>query len=1361
MDGYPSSIEIVSRLSAIHNQEIMDTEQAKLNNNPQTYPNHQFGSILTHHLEEWKKSCVDEKLTFLNLISLIGFTVYEYLLYGLPDSERRNDGRLRDKWLNRYAHLPDGGWWVSGLDPLNNWLPMEWGRFKPDNPRLCGKKNKPIKYESPPKVANRVTYFNLPAHIWDKIAARYGIKRYHSPLAFRLADQINSLVREGQRVKGKGERNVKKTFSPSPSLGARSLASYAERQRSCQARSALAFCEGCGSHRLTFSPDLTEINWTKTSDKINLLIFWEWLQQHPSIPIILTEGEKKAATLLSMGFAAIALPGIWGGRVGSKHNEQLHPDLLPLAQKGRKFIILFDYETKPKTKYNIYQATLRTGEAIEKAGCRCEVASLPGSEKGVDDFVAARGLDASVLLTSIIDDALTLSEYKQVCYPRPRGLSNKYPFDIELKSRYLSKEIATNCIFFPDIHIGSAKYKEACSELENSSYYKELYSSIVNEDYQFQMKSIRSAFPDSGLVVLASGMGTGKTELMAQFRLANPRLRFLNLGHRVNLLKNLSERLKTKMYSDLESGKLTEALALSITIDSLYKLQNQLVEYGCVFIDEACQYLAHLLHSKTCKQHRAEILDVLEYIIGKARLVVIADAHMDDVTVDFFRAMRPEGEKPFIIKNNYQQGGRVVYLYESDDSSTLVLKIFTALMLGQKIMVVSDSKKFIKKLEAAMTVRVLTTEAREKVNGKREKDRCSDAETGRRGDAVNFSEQADSSPSTDNITKDKGFNTKPLSSHREETTDTSNSTPRQEKGKIEKPKIKNLPPSPLPLPLSPNDDQDSSNNNKENRLRIWSIHAENSGSEENIAFIKDISSEVKNVDVLLASPSLGTGVDIPEYHFDAVFGAFQAVSQTATECAQALHRYRPQVPLHIWVAPRPPFGYKETNAAKIKERMLQLNEMTAFLIRIDKETGKKGAEKDWALDAYCQIEANRNRSINNLRDDMRSLLTEMEYNIISVEAESDPDIKNQLREAGRTLDTAYNTAVAQASNISPAEYLNRQSKNYLSPEEVVECQKYRIQRDYGMLVTEELVKRDDGGHLISKLIALEGILSPSNGEIVDPATGKKYPAPPPIVAQRDLKERDNLPLCMDWHNYSGKWLARHVLGLPKILTRLLAAEEVTATDPDLVKMTEIAQASRAHIKAILGFTISPKCTPIWLLSTLLDQLGLKMTSRRKGGKGKQVRYYSLTVEDLSFAIDVLQHRERQREEKALKEQERLEKERIYQTRMQTTYGIDPPEPKVVTPPQKGNIYPLDEPLTTNQESVKTEETEYKDSLPNILNKLKPCLELLEGVIKGGEELIIQVMVVLLANFGGQKETMVLQHQLLYWLVRTKKLITFT
>ncbi|WP_225226177.1 hypothetical protein [Komarekiella delphini-convector] len=87
------------------------------------------------HYQEWVKgSAVDPNLTALNVRSLSGSEVYEYLLYALPQTARRNDLRLRDSYLRRYAHATESAWWVSGLDPLNDWLPMDWGRMKPDSP---------------------------------------------------------------------------------------------------------------------------------------------------------------------------------------------------------------------------------------------------------------------------------------------------------------------------------------------------------------------------------------------------------------------------------------------------------------------------------------------------------------------------------------------------------------------------------------------------------------------------------------------------------------------------------------------------------------------------------------------------------------------------------------------------------------------------------------------------------------------------------------------------------------------------------------------------------------------------------------------------------------------------------------------------------------------------------------------------------------------------------------------------------------------------------------------------------------------------------------------------------------------------
>ncbi|MEH2150890.1 MAG: hypothetical protein V7K63_22790 [Nostoc sp.] len=83
----------------------------------------------------------------------------------------------------------------------------------------------------------------------------------------------------------------------------------------------------------------------------------------------------------------------------------------------------------------------------------------------------------------------------------------------------------------------------------------------------------------------------------------NPQLSFMNNGHQVILLKNLSvgvarllyetlrerHRLQTAMYSVISCGDWAKAKALSITVDSLYKMANDLQAYDILFIDEACQ----------------------------------------------------------------------------------------------------------------------------------------------------------------------------------------------------------------------------------------------------------------------------------------------------------------------------------------------------------------------------------------------------------------------------------------------------------------------------------------------------------------------------------------------------------------------------------------------------------------------------------------------------------------------------------------------------------------------------------------------------------------------------------------------------
>jgi hypothetical protein len=346
--------------------------------------------------------------------------------------------------------------------------------------------------------------------------------------------------------------------------------------------------------------------------------------------------------------------------------------------------------------------------------------------------------------------------------------------------------------------------------------------------------------------------------------------------------------------------------------------------------------------------------------------------------------------------------------------------------------------------------------------------------------------------------------------------------------------------------------------------------------------------------------------------------------------------------------------------------------MTAFLIRIDRETGRRGAEKDWALDAYCLLQAARNQSINNLRDDLRELLASMGNEIIPTGDQTDVAAHTRLKAAAESLAVAHNRAVVSAADITASVYRSRASKDYLKPEEVFECEKFRLRDAYGCEVTEELVDLDDGGRLISRLVQLEAILAQPDGTIADPTTGRIYPAPPLYVASRDRAEREQLSICTDWANHSAQWLARFNLGLRGILQRLIAGEGVKATDPDLQRMNAIALKCAVHIKAILGFTVPPNCSPIWLLALLVKQLGLKLVSRKEGTRGKQVRIYVLAEAERDFALHVLAHRAYKRVEKETREQELRERMRRYQAAMQSRYGVDPPPPPVSTPPEQGS-----------------------------------------------------------------------------------------
>lgn len=119
--------------------------------------------------------------------------------------------------------------------------------------------------------------------------------------------------------------------------------------------------------------------------------FWLWVLNHPQIPVVITEGAKKAGCLLTYGWVALALTGVDCGQQGK--GQKLHPSLKPFIVPGRPIYIAFDADVIVKPQV---EKALRTlGHLVVQAKGLLRIVSWDLEQgKGCDDLIVAFGLEA-------------------------------------------------------------------------------------------------------------------------------------------------------------------------------------------------------------------------------------------------------------------------------------------------------------------------------------------------------------------------------------------------------------------------------------------------------------------------------------------------------------------------------------------------------------------------------------------------------------------------------------------------------------------------------------------------------------------------------------------------------------------------------------------------------------------------------------------------------------------------------------------------------------------------------------------------------------------------------------------------------
>ena len=122
-----------------------------------------------------------------------------------------------------------------------------------------------------------------------------------------------------------------------------------------------------------------------------------------TIPLWITEGTKKADSLISAGECAIALIGVWNFKGKSRdplanNSSVLLADFDAIAFNGRTVYIAFDSDVMIKA--SVQQALARLTAILRQRGAHVFHVYLPdkpdGSKQGVDDFLAAGGTVADL-----------------------------------------------------------------------------------------------------------------------------------------------------------------------------------------------------------------------------------------------------------------------------------------------------------------------------------------------------------------------------------------------------------------------------------------------------------------------------------------------------------------------------------------------------------------------------------------------------------------------------------------------------------------------------------------------------------------------------------------------------------------------------------------------------------------------------------------------------------------------------------------------------------------------------------------------------------------------------------------------------
>lgn len=423
------------------------------------------------------------------------------------------------------------------------------------------------------------------------------------------------------------------------------------------------------------------------------------------------------------------------------------------------------------------------------------------------------------------------------------------------------------------------------------------------------------------------------------------------------------------------------------------------------------------------------------------------------------------------------------------------------------------------------------------------------------------------------------------------------------------------------------------------RVKMQVITSDNSGGVEEVDFVGNIVDRFLTIQVLICSPSLGTGIDItfPDplgeadgglCMVDCVYGFFSANVNTHTDMDQQLCRVRNPKAVKVWISPAP-FQYS-TNFDVIRDDLARARFVPRAVEGYSEDGQTTYRAEHPQLMIYSHVVASQRSSKNRLIGAFCELRKKHGWDIEQIGSSGKKDIDR--RDAEKALWGERVNGLLKAPVLDDDAYFDlvveRELPGNLDKQSEYAYARNTIERQLGVPLTYDIICLNYDDRLCDRVAVLRSIQLQWEHFQAD--------------AKRDLVEA-NQPL--------GRLPKMPEERLLCVIARVAGLcgtggfdENASVTADELGAFSELCERNRTLMEELLGAELRKdiRTNPIRQLNIFLKFCGLRLEKRhRKRAGGRAKRIYGLNREILTemarFAANFQQPRDLKDSYKRLQE----------------------------------------------------------------------------------------------------------------------------